>query len=284
MTWRCILPCSMPGINLYGNPLQPYHIPLCRPSSMLTATRTLLTLVQLCQWQSLGSPMRKGPIFVWRVGSYSKGASLRTIPPGMRWSGSLPTGLPTILVRQKREWQLRSRILCPALTKKRIASQSSGHVTWPGLVTPLQKRRVRSSRRRMTCMSRCRRRMSVYPHPSWRIMSVGRWRDEGNQTPKHHLVTRCMVGVRPNQRGSGEDGCRSGRLLWMTRSPLPLTIHSWTLTVPLYAQPHWSRDCLRMSWKFMHQIWNCRPCEQVGQEGCPIVHNFASFQCNIVKP
>ena len=34
------------------------------------------------------------------------------------------------------------------------------------------------------------------PPPSWRIMSVGRWRDKGTQTPKHHLVMRCGVGAR----------------------------------------------------------------------------------------
>ena len=85
--------------------------------------------------------------------------------------------------------------LCPVPAKRRIASQSSGHVAWPGLMTPVWKRRVRRCRRRMICM---------------RIMSVGRWRDEGNQTPKHHLVMKCAVGVRPNQRWSHKDDRGSG--------------------------------------------------------------------------
>ena len=261
---------------------------------MATTAGTPSTLAQLCQQWSLGSPMRKGPIFVWHAASYSKGASWCTIPLGTRQSGSPPLGLPTILAGQKREWQSCWQILCPAPAKRRIASQSSGHVIWPGLMTPLWKRRVRRCRRRMThrsrhrrrmtCMSRCRRRMSICPHPSWRITSMGRWRDEGNQTPKHHLVMRCVVGVRPNQRWSCEDDRRSGHPLWTTSSPSPSMTHSQTLTIPLYAQPYWSQDCWRMSWKCMCQIWSCRPCEMVGQEGHPIVCKFASFQCSIVKP
>ena len=87
-----------------------------------------------------------------------------------------------------------------------------GHVTWPGLMTPPWKRRARRCRRKMTCTRKCRRKMtytrrcgrqmSIYPHPSWRIMSTGWWRDEGTQTPKHHLVMRCMVRARLNQRES----------------------------------------------------------------------------------
>ena len=40
------------------------------------------------------------------------------------------------------------------------------------------------------------------PHPSWRIASVGRWRDEGNKTLKHCLVMRHVARARANQRGS----------------------------------------------------------------------------------
>ena len=200
-------------------------------------------------------------------------------------------GLPTILAGWKREWQSHWQILCPTPAKKQTASQSSRHATWPGLMTAPLKRRVRKCRRRMThvrkcrrrmtctrkrrrkmtCTRRRRRRMSVYPHPTWRIMSMGRWRDEGTQTPKHCLAMRCEVGVRPNQRESGEDGRGSGRPLWTMSSPLPLTIHGLTLTIPPYARL-WQRTSL----KFTCQIWSCRCCEQVGQEGHPIVCNFAS--------
>ena len=66
------------------------------------------------------------------------------------------------------------------------ASRSLGPAaSWPGLMNPLWKTRVRRWRRRMTHMSRCRRgTMSIYPHPSWRIMSVRRWRDGGESNPE----------------------------------------------------------------------------------------------------
>ena len=88
----------------------------------------------------------------------------------------------------------------PCTPKRQTTSQSSGPVTsWPRLMNPLWKMSTRGCRR-MTSVSRCRRMMSIYPHPSWRITSVRRWRDGGNQTPKHHLVTRRADKVRPNQR------------------------------------------------------------------------------------
>ena len=177
---------------------------------MATTMGTLSTLVQLCQQWSLGSPMRKGPIFVWHTALYSKGASWHMIPSGMRWSGSPPMGLPMILAGWKTEWQSHWRILCPMPAKRWIASQSSESIAWPGLMPPLWKRRVRRCRRRMMHMSRCRRGMSMYPRPSWRITSAGRWRDEGNQTPKYHLAMRCTVRVRLNQRWSHKDDHRSG--------------------------------------------------------------------------
>ena len=186
MTWLCILPRSTPRTNSYGRPVWPYHGLPCRSSSMATASETLSTSVQLCQRRILGSPMRKGPIFAWRVVLYSKGASWRTIPPGTRRSGSPPAGLPTILAGQKREWQSRWQILCPVLAKRQTASQSSEPtVSWPGLMNPLWKTRERRHRRRMTHTSRCRRGMtSIYPHPSWRITSMRRWRDGGGIKPR----------------------------------------------------------------------------------------------------
>ena len=200
MTWPCVLPHSTPGTNSYGCPVRLYHGPPHRSSSMATTTEMPSTSVQLCQQWSLGSLMRKGPICAQHVASYSKGASWCTIPPGMRRSGSPPMGLPKILAGQKREWWSHWQILCPAPPKRQTTSQSSGPVTsWPRLMNPLWKMSTRGCRR-MTSVSRCRRMMSIYPHPSWRITSVRRWRDGGNQTPKHHLVTRHADKVRPNQR------------------------------------------------------------------------------------
>ena len=98
------------------------------------------------------------------------------------------------------------------------------------------KRRVRKCRRRMMLTRRRGRWMSVYCHPSWRIMNVGRWRDEGTQTPKHHLAMRCRVGARPNWRESREDSHGSGRPLWTMSSPSPSTIHGPNLTIPPYAR------------------------------------------------
>ena len=48
------------------------------------------------------------------------------------------------------------------------------------------------------------------PPPLLEDNGTGRWRDGGNQTPKHHLVMRCADRVRPNQRWSREDDRGSG--------------------------------------------------------------------------
>ena len=72
---------------------------------------------------------KRGPIYAWCRPSFMKGASWHTIPPGTRWSGSLPTGSPTILAGWRREWWSHWQILCHAPPRRRTASQSSGPTT-----------------------------------------------------------------------------------------------------------------------------------------------------------
>ena len=74
----------------------------------------------------------------------------------------------------------------PTSPKRQTASQSLGPTaSWPGLMNPLQKTSARRHRKRMMSTSRCRRGMtSIYPHPSWRIMSMRRWRDGGESNPE----------------------------------------------------------------------------------------------------
>ena len=74
----------------------------------------------------------------------------------------------------------------PCAPKRQTASRSSGPTaSWSGPMTPWRRKRV----------SRCRRRVT-----SPRRTSPRRWRDGGSQTLKHHLVTRCADGARPNRR------------------------------------------------------------------------------------